>query len=42
MKQSGMSAIHYASFNGDMPLLRELVNHGGNVHQTNDTGMTAL
>ena len=37
-----MTAIHYASFNGDMVLLRELIKHGSNVYQTNNTGMSAL
>ena len=41
-KQSGMTAIHYASFNGDMVLLRELIKYGANVYQTNNTGMSAL
>lgn len=37
-----MSAIHYSAFNGDLYLLRLLIKHGGDVHQINDTGMSAL
>lgn len=42
MKQSGMTAIHYAAFNGDLQLLRELVAYGADIHIKNDTGMSAL
>ena len=41
-KQFGMTAIHYASFNGDMLLLRELIRLGGNIQEVNETGMSAL
>ena len=37
-----MSAIHYTAFNGDLKLLKELVNYGGNLRQQNDTGISAL
>jgi ankyrin repeat protein len=41
-RQSGMTAIHYAAFNGDMITIRELVANGANISQRNDTGMSAL
>ena len=37
-----MSAVHYAAFNGDLKLLKELIAHGGNIRQKNDTGISAL
>lgn len=42
VKQSGMTAIHYAAFNGDMRLMRELVNYGADIKMKNNTGMSAL
>lgn len=41
-KQSGMTAIHYAAFNGDMRLMRELLNYGADIKIKNYTGMSAL
>jgi len=37
-----MTAIHYAAFNGDMALLRDLVQYGADIYMKNDTGMSAL
>lgn len=41
-KQSGMSAIHYAAFTGDLSLMRELVARGADVRIKNQTGMSVL
>lgn len=30
-KQAGMTAIHYAAFNGDLGLLKKLVELGANI-----------
>ena len=30
-KQSGMSTIHYAAFNGDLSTIKELVSNGGDI-----------
>lgn len=37
-----MTAIHFAAFNGDLKILKELVAYGGDVSQKNDTGISAL
>ena len=37
-----MTSIHYAAFNGDLKLLKDLVANGGDLRQTNDTGISAL
>ena len=41
-KESGMAAIHYVAFNGDLQLMKELIANGADPRQKNDTGMTAL
>jgi len=42
VKQQGMSAIHYAAFNGDLKIMKELVACGADIRQMNDTGISAL
>ena len=37
-----MCAIHYAAFNGDLNLIKELIVNGGDIQQRNNVGMNAL
>ena len=37
-----LSAVHFAAFNGNLELLRELVIFGADIHSCNHLGMNAL
>ena len=37
-----MTAIHYASFTGNLNLLKEMKSNGGNIRAKNTTGISAL
>ena len=40
--QSGFAAIHFAAFNGNLKMLKDLIELGANVHATNPQGMNVL
>ena len=40
--QSGFSAIHFASFNGNLRMLNDLIKLGADVHSSNPQGMNVL